>query len=184
MKYAITGGIGCGKSYVCKVLKSEYGIEVYDCDAAAKRLIRTSGEIKRQLTELIGEGTYTEQGELNKARVSEYLLQSPQNQQSINAIVHPAVAEDFKASGCEWMECAILFESGFDRLVDRVVCVTAPKEVRLSRIMQRDGISRERAQQWIDCQMDAAEVAQRSDIVIVNDGVNTLDKEIDRIINN
>lgn len=183
MKTAITGGIGTGKSYVCRLLK-ERGIEVYDCDAAAKRLIRTSGEIRRQLTELIGEGTYTEQGELNKARVSEYLLLSPQNQQSINAIVHPAVAEDFKTSGCEWMECAILFESGFDRLVDRVVCVTAPKEVRLSRIMQRDGISRERALQWMDCQMDAAEVAQRSDIVIVNDGVNTLDKEIDRIINN
>lgn len=183
MKTAITGGIGTGKSYVCQLLKQR-GIDVYDCDAAAKRLVATSHEIRQQLTSLIGEGTYTEEGELDKARVSEFLLQSPDNQQRINAIVHPAVAEDFKASGKEWMECAILFESGFDRLVDRVICVTAPLDIRLSRIMHRDGISIERAQKWIDCQMDASLVAQRSDIVIVNDGQNTLESDIEKIITN
>lgn len=181
MKTAITGGIGTGKSYVCSLLK-ERGVQVYDCDDAAKRLIRTSPQLRQMLTELIGEGTYTENGELNKARVSEFLLQSPANQQRINAIVHPAVALDFKASGYEWMECAILFESGFNKLVDRVVCVTAPIDVRLSRIMHRDGISKEQAQQWINCQMDADEVARQSDVVIINDGNRALNEDIDRII--
>ena len=72
MKIGITGGIGSGKSYVCKRL-SRYGIEVYDCDAAAKRLIRTSPVIRRKLTELIGPDTYID-GQLNKAAVAQFLL--------------------------------------------------------------------------------------------------------------
>lgn len=182
MKTAITGGIGTGKSHVCRML-ADRGIDVYDCDAAAKRLIRTSPEIRRSLKELIGENVYDVDGNLNKSLVSEFLLQSSDNQKRINAIVHPVVAADFKASNMDWMECAILFESGFDRLVDRVVCITAPIDVRLKRIMQRDGISKERAQQWIDCQMDMKEVELRSNIVIINDGICPLEDDIEKITN-
>ena len=168
MKTAITGGIGSGKSYVCRLLK-EQGIEIYDCDSAAKRLMRTSERLKEQLKALVGDNVYID-GRLNKPVLAQFLLASEKNQKAVNAIVHPAVADDFIASGMQWMECAILFESGFDRLVDRVVCVTAPHETRLRRIMQRDGITREKAEEWINCQMPQEETARRSDIVICNDG--------------
>lgn len=74
MKIGITGGIGSGKSYVCRRLTAQYGIVVYDCDAAAKRLIRTSPVIRQELTELIGADTYVD-GQLNKAAVAQFLLQ-------------------------------------------------------------------------------------------------------------
>ncbi len=103
IRTGIAGGIGSGKSYVCQRLRQR-GYEVYDCDSAAKRLLRTSPEIREQLTRLIGPETYTEDGQLNKAAVSRFLLASADNQQAINAIVHPAVFRDFEESGMAWMD--------------------------------------------------------------------------------
>ena len=174
IKIGITGGIGSGKSYVCHLLEQR-GIEVYDCDAAAKRLIRTSTRLRQQLQELIGS--------LQKADISRFLLASEENQQAVNAIVHPAVFHDFEASGMQWMESAILFESGADKLVDKVVVVTAPEEVRIQRVMKRDDITREKALQWIARQWPQDTVRQRSDFEIVNDGKADLDKQIEKLLN-
>ena len=173
IKIGITGGIGSGKSYVCRLLEQR-GIEVYDCDAAAKRLIRTSTRLRQQLKELIGS--------LQKADISRFLLANEGNQQAVNAIVHPAVFQAFEASGMQWMESAILYESGADRLVDRVVVVTAPEEVRIERVMSRDSISREKTLQWIARQWPQEEVRQRADFEIVNDGVADLEKQIERLL--
>ncbi len=173
MKTGIAGGIGSGKSYVAARL-AERGITVYDCDAAAKRLIRTSPELRRQLTELIGS--------LDKAAISRFLLASEENQRAINAIVHPAVFADFLESGLDWLESAIMYESGADRYVDRVVVVTAPEEVRIGRVMRRDGISREQALQWMARQWPQDKVRQLADYEIVNDGQQDIDKQIDDII--
>ena len=115
--------------------------------------------------------------------LAEFLLKSDENTAIVNHIVHPAVAEDFVQSGKQWMECAILFSSGFNRLVDRVVCVTAPLEVRLDRIVKRDGITREKAREWIDKQWPQQKVAELSDFVIVNDGTADLESQIGAIIN-
>ena len=173
MKTGITGGIGSGKSYVCKRL-ALHGIEVYDCDAAAKRLIRTSPTLQQQLVRLIGS--------LDKAAMSRFLLASEENKQAMNAIIHPAVFEDFRQSGMLWMESAIMYESGADRLVDKVVVVTAPEEVRIARVMQRDGISREKAQQWMDRQWTQEQVRQRADYEIVNDGKADIDQQIEQLL--
>lgn len=181
MKIAITGGIGSGKSYVCGLLKS-HGITVYDCDSAAKRIMRSSEEIRNAQTRLIGPDTYTADGQLNKAAVAAFLLASEDNARAIDGIVHPAVARDFIDSGAEWMECAILYESGFDRLVDRVVAVTAPEEVRISRIMRRDGISHDKAREWIAHQLPQEEVVRRADYEIVNDGTQDVDRQIYELI--
>lgn len=178
MRIAITGGIGTGKSYVCNRLKTR-GIDVYDCDAAAKRLMVSNDDVRRQLTELIGADAYNAQGELNKDAVRRFLLADEANQQAINAVVHPAVAFDFKSSGLTWMECAILFESGFDHLVDTIVCISAPMEVRLKRIMARDGKTRTEAQRWIDAQMPQEERERLSDHVLINDGVADIDLQLD-----
>ena len=182
-RIAITGGIGCGKSYVCKLLKAR-GIEVYDCDAGAKHVLATSAEVRRRLTELIGADAYMADGRLNKAVVASFLLASEDNKKAINAIVHPAVMDDFISSGKAWMESAILFESGCDRFVDKVVAVTAPDDVRISRIMMRDNITRAKAQEWIDCQMSQEEIRRRSDFELINDGRQDVESQIEDIINN
>ena len=173
IKIGITGGIGSGKSYVCRLLEQR-GIEVYDCDAAAKRLIRTSTRLRQQLKELIGS--------LQKADISRFLLASEGNQQAVNAIVHPAVFQDFEASGMQWMESAILYESGADKLVDKVVVVTAPEEVRIQRVMSRDSITREKALQWLARQWPQEQVRQRADFEIVNDGEADLNAQIERLL--
>ena len=177
MKTAITGGIGSGKSYVCRLL-GQHGIDIYDCDAAAKRLMRTSTELRRQLTQIVGPEAYHSDGQLDKRAIATFLLSSQDNAKALDALIHPAVAQDFVASGMKWMECAILFESGFDRLVDRVVVVTAPFDLRVSRIMQRDGITRQKAIEWINCQWPQDEVRRLSHLEIVNDGVTPLEDQL------
>ena len=169
MKIAITGGIGSGKSYVCRLLR-ERGIEVYDCDAAAKRLMRSSEEVKEKISALVGADAYTDDDQLNKAVIAKFLLQSDDNAKAINAIVHPAVVTDFLGSGISWMESAILYQAGIAHIVDRVIVVTAPEEIRIQRIIQRDNITREKAQEWIGRQWSQDEVRRLADYEIVNDG--------------
>ena len=182
MKIGIAGGIGSGKSYVCRSLRA-LGHEVYDCDAAAKRLIRTSPDIRRQLTALIGPETYdAETGELNKPVVARFLLASESNAQAIDAIVHPAVFRDFQESGLDWLESAIMFESGINRLMDVVIAVVAPIEVRIQRVMDRDHISREKVLEWMSRQYSQREVIQRADFVLVNDGKANIEHQLNKII--
>ena len=186
MKVAITGGIGSGKSYVCKLLQQR-GINIYDCDQAAKRLIRTSPDIRRQLTMLIGPEAYLgEDGQggwiLNKAVVAQFLLGSEANAHAIDNIVHPAVFHDFETSGMQWLESAILYESGMDKLVNRVIVVIAPQEVRIQRVMQRDGISREKVLEWMSRQWSQDEIRQRADYEIINDGQADLNEQIEQLL--
>lgn len=187
----ITGGIGSGKSYVCRLLELR-GVSVYDCDAAAKRLMRSSAELRQALTSLIGDDAYVRAGSsgaepfvLNKAVVARFLLASAENAKAIDDIVHPAVAADFIGSGMQWLESAILFQSGFDRRVPfhAVICVTAPEEVRLQRVMARDGISRHQAQQWVAKQWPQQDIVSRSDYEIINDGQQPLLPQIEQILN-
>lgn len=181
-RIAITGCIGSGKSFVCHEL-ARRGIAVYDCDDAAKRLMRTSAQLQQQLIDLVGDNVYID-GVLQKAVLAKFLLASEANKQAINAVVHPAVADDFMRSGQTWLESAILFESGFDRRVpfDHVVCVAAPVETRIARIIARDSISRDRAVEWINRQMPQDEVISRSQFVINNDGITPIAPQIDKLL--
>lgn len=183
MLTAITGGIGSGKSYVCRILESR-GVSVYDCDAAAKRLMCTSEKLQQELRQLVGQDVYTSDGQLQKRVLADFLLTSEANKLALNDVVHPAVAEDFLSSGMTWLESAILFESGFDRRVsfDRIVCVSAPRDVRIQRIMRRDNITAEKAAEWIDTQMAQEEVERRSHFVIVNDGKSDIEQQIDNML--
>lgn len=183
MKIGITGGIGSGKSYVCRRLEAR-GISVYDCDSAAKRLILTSPEIRKGLTALIGPEVYLSDGKLNKKAVTQFLLSSEDNAKAIDAIVHPAVFRDFEQSGLQWMESAILFESGAYKLVDRSIVVSCPDEIRIERVMQRDGISREKVLEWMNRQLSQEEVRRRADFEIINDGIADIDKQLNKILRN
>ena len=179
---ALTGGIGSGKSFVCQLLK-QHGIIVYDCDEAAKRLMREDGQLRQQLIQLVGPDVY-EGTDLQKSVLAQFLLASEANKQAVNNIVHPAVAIDFLQSPLQWVESAILFDSNFDRRIkpDMVICVTAPLQIRVERIMLRDAISREKAKAWISSQMSQDEMVRLSDVELVNDGKANLPQQIEKIL--
>ncbi|OFO75974.1 dephospho-CoA kinase [Prevotella sp. HMSC077E09] len=180
-RFAITGGIGSGKSYVCHLLEAR-GISVYDCDEAAKRLMRSDESLQMMLQHLIGD-EICQNGIIEKRVLAAFLLENDTHKQAVNDIVHPAVANDFMLSNLQWLESAILFESGFNHRVkfNHVVCVSAPLEMRVRRIMERDSITRESALQWIDRQMPQEEIEKRADFVIVNDGRASLETQIDKM---
>jgi dephospho-coA kinase len=123
-------------------------------------------------------------GQLQKQVLSAFLLASHTNKERLNALIHPAVAQDFERSGCNWLESAIFFDSGFDARVkvDRVVCVTAPLEVRLQRVMQRDALSRSKAMEWIECQWPQERVRALSDYEIQNDGTQDVGQQLNEIL--
>lgn len=179
-RIGITGGIGSGKSYVCHLL-GQRGIAVYDCDSEAKRLMSTSPEIIQGLIQLVGPDAYVD-GQLNKTAVTRFLLKSKRNNRLVNSVVHPAVFQDFLQSGKQWVESAILFDCGLYRLVDHVVCVSAPLEVRIRRIMLRDSITRNQAMEWVAKQMPQEEVEARSDFRIINDGETDVSTQLDHIL--
>lgn len=183
MKIAITGGIGSGKSFVCRELQRR-GIDVYDCDAAAKRLMHSDVELQQRLRRLVGEDVYSADGTLQKPVLARFLLASEANKLAVNDVVHPAVARDFEQSSFDWLESAILFESGFIHRThfDKVVCVTAPEQVRVERVMARDHIDRSKALAWIHTQMPQQDIVSRSDYEIVNDGPSDVAEQVERLL--
>ena len=180
VRIAITGGIGSGKSFVCQRLVDR-GVEVFNCDDVAKRLMREQQSLQQRLIALVGDDLYHD-GVLNKGAMARFILASEDNARKVDGIVHPAVAQAFIDSGLQWMECAILFESGFDRLVDLVVYVDAPLEVRIDRVMRRDNINRAKTLEWMGRQMNPDEARKRSHYVIINDGFSDIDKQLNEII--
>lgn len=140
----ITGGIGSGKSYVSAILQEKFGIPVYDCDMEAKRLTASNEEIRQKLIALVGPEVF-DGNKLNKQLLADYLFADVENASRVNAIIHPVVLQDFKRWAEEQhekpivaLESAILFESGLGEMVDKVLFVDAPEEVRLRRAMLRD----------------------------------------------
>ncbi len=186
VKIGITGGIGSGKSYVSRLLTEHYGIPVYNTDSEAKRLMLSEEGIRRRLTALLGKEVYKSDGTLNKPLLANYLFADSCHAGQINAIVHPQVKADFlkwadRQTGCEVvaLESAILFESGFDNIVDKVVMVYAPVELRIRRVMLRDSTTEEKIRQRIVAQMDDKAKQDRSDFIIFNDGSRPLNLQLD-----
>ncbi len=187
MKIGVTGGIGSGKSYVCRLLAQRWQLPVYDCDSAAKMLMVSSPHIRQQLQELVGDDVYDAGGQLNKGVMSRYLFADAAHVKAVNAIVHPAVKDDFeqwasRQTGDVVMESAILVEAGFAKAVDRLVVVEAPLALRIQRAMARDGASEEQVQARIRHQMTAEQLRAYADIVIVNDGRDLL-SQLSPIVN-
>lgn len=181
----ITGGIGCGKSFVSSILKECYSIPVYDCDREAKRLMSSDEGIRRKLVALVGEEVYS--GEvLNRKLLADFLFSNADNAQCVNAIVHPAVWSDFlrwaKDQQCPLvaLESAILFECGFNAKMDYVLFVDAPEDVRLHRAMQRDSASEEQIRARMNMQ-HPEEYRQLSDFIV--DNSRSDDKSLHEVLN-
>lgn len=187
LQIGITGGIGSGKTTVCKIFAT-LGIPIYYADAEAKRLMVEDEELIRQVKIIFGQAAYFEDGSLNRKHVAQIAFNTPAKLALLNAAVHPAVARD----GIRWnaeqqgvpytlKEAALLFESGSNEGLDKVICVTAPLELRIKRVLERDQTSREAVLARADKQLPEEVKIERSDFVIVNDGAQLLIPQVYRI---
>ena len=193
MIIGLTGGIGSGKSTIAKQLR-QMGHAVYDTDSEAKRLIVEDAAVRKQMIQLFGSDVYKD-GIYQTAFVAQRVFTDKSLLAQLNAIVHPAVRADilrwatmqdspsFRKGlgvGLCFVECAILYQAGFDELCDKVVAVTAPEEVRLARVLARDHSTIDKVRARMRAQ-EAERDIERADIVINNDGkasIPTLCEEI------
>ncbi|WP_417015115.1 dephospho-CoA kinase [Alistipes sp.] len=172
MKVGITGGIGSGKSTVCRLFRQR-GVAVYDSDSEAKRLMTGDETLRRRIAARFGEEAYAG-GVLNRSYLASRVFTDPQALADLNALVHPAVMADFAAwaerqSGVYVvLESAILFEAGLEHAVDRTVAVVAPLELRLERTCRRDGCDREAVRRRMAAQLDDDTLRERADYCVVN----------------
>lgn len=172
MKIGVTGGIGSGKSTLCRLFARK-GVAVYDSDAAAKRLMTEDRTLRDAVAARFGAEVYAG-GVLDRARLAARVFSDAQALADLNALVHPAVMRDFDAWAAVQegdyvvLESAILFDAGLEREVDRTVAVLAPLELRVQRAARRDGCGEEPIRRRIAAQLDDDTLAQRADHVVVN----------------
>ena len=185
----ITGGIGSGKSVIARCLHI-MGIPVYKSDNEARRLNNTHPTIRQALTQLVGNHVYLPDGSLNKNVLANYLFESSTHAEQVNAIIHPIVKEDFlqwkQRQHTSWVaiESAILYESKFDSLADKVLTVYAPEAIRIERACLRDHTSPEVIKARILRQMADEEKIRLSDFTLHNDGNRAILPQIFDILAN
>ena len=171
----ITGGIGSGKSLICKVFKV-LGIPVFDADNEAKRLMATDAKLVAAIRSAFGDEAYQADGTVNRSYLASQVFADTKRLAALNALVHPAAIQAGEAwarsqtSPYSVKEAALLFESGSFRLNDYTVLVTAPEAVRIARVVQRDGITSEQVQSRMRRQWSDEEKMRLADFTIVNDG--------------
>lgn len=180
LQAGITGGIGSGKSTVCKIFEV-LGVPVYYADERAKELINTQPELIRKIKALLGEDVYNSDSQIDRKRVATVVFNFPEILKEYNAIVHPAVLDDAE----KWArrhqqydyilkEAALLFEAGSYVYLDKIICVTAPLSVRIERVKQRDGATEEEIVARMNNQWPEEKKAELSDFIIYNDGTSPL----------
>jgi len=178
-RVGITGGIGSGKTLVCSLLEL-FGVPVYYADIEARRLMNEDGELRRALKAEFGDAVYKGR-ELDRKAMGSKVFGEPKLLEKINSMVHPVVRKDFD----NWSgafenvpyvveEAAILFESGAAEQMDMSVLVYAPIPLRISRVMDRDGVSSDEVKKRMSYQLDEEEKKRRADRVIINDETSLL----------
>jgi len=183
----LTGGIGSGKSTVASYIASK-GIPVYIADDEAKKIMELP-EVILEVQQLFYENVLLENKQLNRTKIAEIVFKNPQKLQELNAIIHPKVKQHF----INWLkqyedfsfvvkEVAILFETGGDASCDKIILVTAPEEVRIKRVMQRDKTERINVKNRIKNQLSDKEKKAKSDFVIENIDMNNTMKQVDKVL--
>jgi len=190
LKIGVTGGIGAGKSIVCKIF-SVLGVPVYDADTRAKWLMANNSQLKDQLIGAFGEEVYLANNGLNRALLSKLVFNNNEKLALLNSIVHPIVAEDFS----KWLsvnlqhpflikEAALLFESGSYLQLDEVILVTAPTELRMERVKSRDPQrSNGEIKAIIDKQMSEEERIKLASHIIINDESELVTRQVLKLYN-
>lgn len=184
-KVGVTGGIGSGKSTVCRLF-AERGIAVYDSDSQAKRLMEESDTLRAALVGAFGTECYAE-GRLSRRYLAGRVFGDADALARLNALVHPAVREDFRmwaerqSGPYVILESAILFEAGFENEVDTTLAVLAPAEERVKRCMERDGASREEVLRRMASQADDDTLHHLAARTIVNIRRDYLESDVERL---
>jgi dephospho-CoA kinase len=175
----LTGGIGSGKSVVAMVFR-HLGVPVYQADIEAKKLY-ADRDVIREVVSLFGNTVIGENGLIDRARLASIVFKDSSKLENLNSILHPRVEEHFlkwlvehKESPYIIHEAAILFESGFDKFFDKIITVTAPLELCILRVMERDGVSAFQVEQRMKKQWGQELKASKSDFVLVNNGKRLL----------
>lgn len=187
MKIGITGGIGSGKTTVCKIFEV-LNIPIYYADDQAKRLMIENDTLKKGIIELFGANAYLEDGQLNRAHIAGIAFNDTNILKALNGLVHPAVQKDAN----EWAasqtdapyslrEAALIFEGGGYKLLDKVITVFAPKEVRINRVMARDNVDKAAVEARMSKQMPDEEKVKLADFVIINDGKTSLVEQVVKV---
>ncbi|WP_167615067.1 dephospho-CoA kinase [Maribellus sediminis] len=186
----ITGGIGSGKSTVCKVFRF-LGVPVFEADTVAKHLTNTKPVIRKGLIELFGSDIYTENGTLDRKKLAGYIFNNDIQLQKVNELIHPVVRAEFLAWAKEQTapyvihEAAILFESGFYKMMDYTLLVSAPEKERIARVMKRDKVTEQQVierikKQWPDSEKRKLATAEikNSDSDLILPGIIKIDKQL------
>lgn len=187
IKLGVTGGIGSGKSVVCDVLRL-HDIPVYDADLEAKNLNDTSPVIRKKLTESFGQDLYRN-NKLDREKLAHLIFNNEENLRTANSIIHPELAKHFM----EWakqreqhpvvaLDAAVLFEAGFQSVLDKTIIVLAPLEVRIERAVKRGNLTKEQITARANSQMSDKEKAELADFIIQNDGQHSLLEQVDKIL--
>lgn len=191
LKIGVTGGIGSGKSYFCKKMEAA-GIPVFYADKESKIIVNNDETVKAAIKELFGPDAYEPDGTLDSKLVAEKIFGNTKLRNALNAIVHPAVKRRFE----EWLlkqniatpaiiiEAAILFESEFNELVDKVVVVTAPPKTRTERVMSRDSCDEECVKRRMKAQWPEKRKVELADYVINNGPQDDLNQQIFQLLKN
>ena len=177
LKIGITGGMGSGKSTVCEVFEL-LGIPVYKSDERSKWLLENNKMVKESVVKLFGTQVLTKELQIDRKALGILVFGNKKKLEQLNALLHPAVAADFERWCLEKekkhkiiiKEAAILYESGADKQVDKVIVVLAPLETRIERSMQRDGLTREQVLARMKNQWPQEELEKRSWKTIDNSG--------------
>ncbi len=186
LRLGITGGIGSGKTTVCKIFETLH-IPIYYADDRAKWLMVNSPALQTGIIQLFGEQAYFADGALNRAHIGSIAFKDPAKLQKLNALVHPAVFVDGEnwqqeqlALGAPYTlkEAALIYETGSYKMLDKVIVVTAPQDLRIARVMKRDDLSEQEVKERIARQMPEAEKVAKADFVINNDGQHSLIKQV------
>ncbi len=186
IKVGLTGGIGSGKTYIAEYFV-KLGVPVYNSDTRGKILMDNDSTIKKQLISAFGEQTFTNNG-LNRTYLAEIVFNDKKKLTTINNIVHPAVRSDFE-NWCKTksnysyiiQEAAILIESEAYKNLDYLIVVTAPKEIRIERVMQRDKLSNKEVENRIANQLSDSERIKHADFIINNDGIKLVETQVEKI---
>ncbi len=185
-KVGLTGGMGSGKSVVSHFLEIR-GFPVYDSDWRAKQLMQNDQSLRESLVTEFGSSIYIND-RLNRQYLSSLVFDKPDRLNTLTHLVHPAVKTDFliwadrQHSPMVFLESAILFESAFSLLMDKVMIVTAPLELRISRIIQRDGVTKEDVLQRLKNQWSDEKKVSMADYVIINDDTRSIIEQVAKVI--
>lgn len=186
LKIGITGGIGSGKSVICRVFKL-LGAPVFEADHWAKKLVNTHPKIKNRLIDWYGPDIYSPNGTIDRKKLAAIIFTNSTEMQKVNGLIHPAVRQEFMTWAEEQdypyviHEAAILFESGFYKMMDYTILVTAPEDLRMERVIKRDGSTIETVKERIRKQWDDGKKRELASLEIKNDNQNLIIPQIIKI---